>query len=294
MGVLEIKDDKITLAGRVEVGPEPRGVALSADGSTAYVAIGVNNEVARVDLKAAQGDRPAAGRPGTARTCPHARRVARCWWVTHRSQNVSLIDVKSWKVKSTIPIDGDNLRQVAISADGKTGYIANMRNRRFATTRNNIDLGWVLGQRLTRVPLDGSVTYDTLSLDTQGKAVSDAHGVAVSRDEKFLAIGFGGTHEVMIFRTDLKRLPWRTDGSRDLIAAELLKKDGRLRRVELGGRPTELAFAPDGKTLYVANYLADAVQVVDAETAQLVKTIPLGGPKTAVARAARRDPVSRG
>ena len=48
----------------------------------------------------------------------------------------------------------------------------------------------------------------------------------------------------------------------------------------LGGRPTELAFAPDGKTLYVANYLADAVQVVDAESARLVRTIPLGGPKT--------------
>ena len=30
-----------------------------------------------------------------------------------------------------------------------------------------------------------------------------------------------------------------------------------VRRVDLGGRPTELAFAPDGKTLYVANYLAD-------------------------------------
>ena len=48
----------------------------------------------------------------------------------------------------------------------------------------------------------------------------------------------------------------------------------------LGGRPTEIAFAPDGKTLYVANYLADAVQVVDAESARLVRTIPLGGPRT--------------
>ncbi len=48
----------------------------------------------------------------------------------------------------------------------------------------------------------------------------------------------------------------------------------------LGGRPTELAFAPDGKTLYVANYLADAVQVVDADSAKLVRTIRLGGPKT--------------
>ena len=135
------------------------------------------------------------------------------------------------------------------------------------------------GQRLTRVPLDGSESYDTLSLDTQGKAASDAHGVAVSRDLKFLAVSCGGTHEVMIFRTDLKPLPWRPNSSRDLIAPELLKKDGRLRRVLVGGRPTELAFASDSKTLYVANYLSDAVQVVDAESAKLNKTIVLGGPK---------------
>ena len=279
IGLLEIKDDKLVLAGRVEVGPEPRGVALSADGRTAYVAIGVNNEIARVDIDARKvtGRLPVGREPRGVALTPDESGIL---VGNARSQNMSLIDVKNWTLKSTIPIDGDNLRQVTVSADGKTGYIANMRNRRFPTTRNNIDLGWVLGQRLTRVPLDGSVTYDTLSLDTQGKAVSDAHGVAVTRDGKFLAIGFGGTHEVMIFRTDLKRLPWRTDGSRDLIASELIKKDGRLRRVDLGGRPTELAFAPDGKSLYVANYLADAVQVVDAESAQLVKTISLGGPKT--------------
>jgi YVTN family beta-propeller protein len=70
------------------------------------------------------------------------------------------------------------------------------------------------------------------------------------------------------------------DGSRDLIAQELLNRDGRFRRVDLGGRPTEIAFAPDGRTLYVANYLSDSVQVIDAEEARLVRTIPLGGPKT--------------
>jgi cytochrome c peroxidase len=83
----------------------------------------------------------------------------------------------------------------------------------------------------------------------------------------------------MIFRTDLTPLPWRQNGSRDLIAPELLKKDGRFRRVEIGGRPTEIVFDPNGKTLYVANYLADAIQIVDAESARLLKTIPLGGPK---------------
>ncbi len=159
------------------------------------------------------------------------------------------------------------------------GYVANMKNRRFPTTKNNIDLGWVLGQRLTRIRLDGSEEFATLSLDTQGKAASDAHGVAISRDQKYVAVSCGGTHEVMIFQTDKSPLPWRANSSRDLIAPELLKKDGRHRRVIVGGRPTELAFAPRGNLIYVANYLSDAIQVVDAESAKLVQTIPLGSPK---------------
>jgi YVTN family beta-propeller protein len=278
LAILEIKDDKLTLTGRVAVGPEPRGVAITGDGSTAYVAVGVSNEVVRVDLnsKLITG-RLAVGREprGVALSPDESQLLVG----NSRSQDMSVIDVKSWKVKKTIPIDADNLRQVAISPDGKFGYVANMKNRRFPTTKNNIDLGWVLGQRLTRVTLDGSGTFATLSLDTQGKAASDAHGVALSRDQKFVAVSCGGTHELMIFRTDLSPLPWRANSSRDLIAPELLKKDGRHRRVLLGGRPTEIAFAPRGNLVYVANYLSDAIQVVDAESAKLVQTIPLGSPK---------------
>jgi hypothetical protein len=69
-----------------------------------------------------------------------------------------------------------------------------MNNKGFPTTRNNIDLGWVLGQRLTRVPLNGSDSFSTLSLDPQGRAVADAHGVAVGRDGRFLAVSGGGSH----------------------------------------------------------------------------------------------------
>src|SRR6185437_11435254 len=127
-------------------------------------------------------------------------------------------------------------------------------NQGFATTRNNIDVGWVLGQRLTRVAIDGSEPFETLSLDPRGKAAADAHGAAVSRDGRLLAVSCGGTHEVMLLRTDLGTLPWRMASSRDLIAPELLRGDGRFRRVELGGRPTEIAFGPDDRTLYVANY----------------------------------------
>jgi YVTN family beta-propeller protein len=106
------------------------------------------------------------------------------------------------------------------------------------------------------------------------------HGTAVSPDGKLLAISCGGTHEVMLFRTDGRRLPFRPNGSRDLMAAELLKGDGRFRRVVTGGRPTELAFSPDGKLLYVANYLENAVQIIDPESGSVTRTIALGGPES--------------
>ncbi len=210
LALLELKDDKLAVAGRIEVGPEPRGVAITPDGSTAFVAVGVSNEIVRVDLNNLKltGHLPVGREPRSVALAPDGSRLL----VSNaRSQDVSIIDPRNWSVVQTVPIDGDNLRQVAISSDSKMGYVANMRNRRFPTTKNNIDLGWVLGQRLTRVPLDKSGSYETLTLDIQGKAASDAHGVAVSPDLKFVAVSCGGTHEVMIFRTDLKRLPWRPE-----------------------------------------------------------------------------------
>ncbi len=278
LAILGVKDDHISLVDRIAVGPEPRGVALSADGNTAYVAVGVANEVVRVDLNSRKvTGRLAVGRePRGIALAPDGSRLL----VSNaRSQNVSIIDPRAWAVVHTLPIDGDNLRQVAMSADGKTGYVANMRNRGLPTTRNNIDLGWVLGQRLTRIDLVGPPSYSTLSLDVRGKAAADAHGAAVSSDGKFVAVSCGGTHEVMIFRTDRTQLPWRLNSSRDLIAPSSSRRTVASAGLSwAAGRPRSL-FAPDGKTLFVANYLADAVQVVDAESARLEKTIPLGGPK---------------
>jgi YVTN family beta-propeller protein len=279
LAILEVGPDRLKVVARVEVGPEPRGVVLDPDGRTAYVAVGASNEVVRVDLEARQviGRLTVGREPRGIAIEPSGGRLL----VSNaRSKDLSVIAIGSWTVERTLPIEGDNLRQVAFDPDGRTGYVANMRNRGFATTRNNIDQGWVLGQRISRVALDGSDDYATLSLDPRGQAAADAHGMAVSPDGRLLAVGCGGTHEVMIIRTGPRRLPWRSGGSRDLIAPELLNNDGRFRRVDLGGRPTELAFAPDGKTLYVANYLADAVQVIDAEAGSLTSTIALGAPET--------------
>lgn len=280
VAVLEVKDDKLSVVGRVEVGPEPRGVVIGPDGRTAYVAVGAADEVVRLDLD----DRKVTGRLAVGRE-PRGLALSPDGGTlvvgNARSRGVSVVEVAGFRVLKEVPVEGENLRQVTVAADGRYAYLANMKDRQFATTRNNIDQGWVLGQRLTRIDLKEPEPYATISLDPRGRAAADAHGVVVGGDGKYIVVSLGGTHELMIFRTAPERFPWRVDGSRDLMQPELLNDEtGRYRRLELGGRPTELAFAPDAKTLFVANYLGDSVQVVDAESASLIATIALGSPET--------------
>ena len=279
LAILDLEGDKAAILGRVEVGPEPRGVVIGPDGRTAYVAVGVSNEVVRVDLiEQKVTGRVAVGREPRALAFTPDR--ARLVVANNRDRSLSVIGLEKFAAERTLPIDSENLRQLAIGPDGKTAYVAAMKVRGMATTFTNIDLGWVLGQRIVRVALDGSEPSDNLSLDPKGDAAGDAHGLAIGEGGSLLAVALGGTHEVMLFRQGKAPLPWREGYGRDVMATDLRNDPARFRRVELGGRPTELAFAPDGKTLYVANYLANAVQVVDAGAATLSRTIPLGGPET--------------
>lgn len=279
LAILDIKSDKLSVAGRVAVGAEPRGVVLSPDGKFAYAALGSTNEVVRVDL----AERNVTGRLEVGRE-PRGLAISRDGLKLAvgnvRAESISIIDRIAWKVERTISVAGTNLRQVTFDHDGKYAYVANMQNRGMATTANNIDLGWVLGQRLSRVKVAGGEPVDVLSLDPKGKAVGDVYGVAMSTDGAKLALSAGGTHELLLLSVKDEPLPWRERVGRDLIPQELLKNDGRFRRTEVGGRPTELAFAPDNKTIYAANYLDNSIQAIDFDSGKVVRTISLGGPAT--------------
>lgn len=281
VALLKIEGDRLSILGRIEVGPEPRGIAISKDSNFAYVAVGVADEIVRIDLPGLKvSARLTVGRePRSIAISPDGKTLVT---TNARSKSFSVIDLANFQKLRDLPIDGDNLRQAAISPDGKFAYTVNMKNRGFATTRGNIDIGWVLGQRVTRAPLSGSddEPYETLSLDPQGLAVGDVYGCAISPDGKHLALSAAGSHEVILLRLDLAPLPWRTNGSRDLLAGELARDNQRLRRIKTGGRPMELAFSPDGKTLYIANYFLNSVQTVDLANGQPTGEIQLGGPSS--------------
>jgi cytochrome c peroxidase len=91
-----------------------------------------------------------------------------------------------------------------------------------------------------------------------------------------LAVTGSGTHEVLLLET--AAVPWTAGDPGDTLDARLAKGDGKLRRLAVGGRPLALAALAKSEQAVVANYLADALQVVDLQAGQVVRTIPLGGP----------------
>jgi cytochrome c peroxidase len=142
----------------------------------------------------------------------------------------------------------------------------------------NIRIGWVLASRIARVRLDEKARREAMALDPQGVAVSDPHGLALSPDEQQVAVAASGTHELLLMR--VPGLPLIDFGGSDHIDAKLLADKERFTRIPLGGRPMAVRYSRDGKRIYIANYLLNSVQIVDAQARKLTHNLPLGGPAT--------------
>ncbi len=150
---------------------------------------------------------------------------------------------------------------------------------RTPSRRETSGLGWVLASRIGRVRLDEEVYREAISLDVPREAIADPFGLALSRDEDRLVVSSSGTHELLVY--NLPELPFiGTGGPGDLIDRKLMGNVDVFYRLDLGGRPMGLEMADDSRTLYVANYLKNSVQVVDIEEGTIEGEIGLGGPET--------------
>jgi YVTN family beta-propeller protein len=276
VALLGLTDGKLTPKGKIKVGFEPRGVAVAPDGKRAYVALTTAHQIAVLDLAGQKvASKIDVGKwPRYLALSPDGKRLA---VGANGDGGVSVVDTAAGKMLFQEEFSGINLGQMQTSADGKYVYFPWMVYRHNPITANNIRIGWVLASRIARVRLDEKARREAISLDPQGQAIADPHGLALSPDEKTLVCAASGTHELLVYR--VPGLPFMDyGGPGDHIDANLLKDRDRFYRIDLGGRPMAVRFAADGKRVYVANYLPNAVQIVDLATRKVERTISLGGP----------------
>jgi YVTN family beta-propeller protein len=273
--LLEVADEKLKEIATIDVGFQPHGIAVSPDGTKAYVALTAAAQIAEIDLaQRTVTARIDVGRwPRYVALSPDGKRLA---VGTSGDRGMSLVDIEQRKMVYKEQFVGLNIGQMQVSADGEYVYFPWMVYRNNAITPGNIRLGWVLASRIARLKLDGNSRREAMSLDPQGRAIADVEGLALTPDGERIVVSAGGTHELLVYRAE--GLPLKDRGSSDHIDPELLKDSDRFFRIELGGRPLGIRIGRDNRTVYVANYLDNSVQVVDLAERAIARTIPLGGP----------------
>ena len=208
--ILAIDGEHLRAAGSIRLGFEPRGIAVSPDGKLAYVALTAANAVAVVDLDRLEVKaRIAVGR--WPRYLALTRDGTRLAVGASGDGGISVVDTQTCVKLYDSKFVGLNIGHVQASADGKFAYFPWMVYADRPITSGNIREGWVLGNRVARVRLDGPARREALALDPRGRAVADPHGIALSPDEQWLVMSAGGTHELVVFR--LADLPLRSGWS---------------------------------------------------------------------------------
>jgi DNA-binding beta-propeller fold protein YncE len=266
----------LTADGDMKVGPFPRALVFAPDCKTLFVAVAGADAVVAIDVKKRKVTRrwPAPREPRRLALSADGRWLAAA---SSRSAQVRCWDTRTGNRLWERDIDdGFNLAGLAFTPGGDEVICTHVVRRDFPVTRENIAKGWVIDSRLTRLARKAEEPPFAwqIALDTHGRAVGDPRGGVFSPGGKWFALAGAGTHELLIL--EAAAVPWTAGDPGDLIDPAL-KTGRKFRRLDLGGRPMTVAFK-DKRHAVVANYLLDAVQIVDVEAGKLVRTIPLGAP----------------
>ena len=276
--VLRIVDGRLQTTAVVHVGFEPCGLAITPDGTRAFVGLVAAGQIAEIDLQTHSVVRriDTGNWPRYLTLSPDGSRLAVGCGGDGR---IHVIDAGTGEALYDEPLsNGINLGHMTPSADGIYAYFTWMVYRTNPINIGNLRRGWLLASRIGRVRLDGPAVREAISLDVPGRAVADPHGIVISPDGRRLVASAAGTHELLVYR--LGDLPFvGVGGPGDLIDRRLQDDSDRFSRIEVGGRPMGLRLASDSHTVYVANYLRNSIQVVDLDTRTIEHEIELGGPE---------------
>ncbi len=240
---------------RPAAGREPFAVTVTADGARAFVAN-------RLAVTARQSIVPASELtvvdPAKARVIARQRLDS-----AHLSEGVCTVLARGWtltpivKVRNLVPIT----------------QVAN---------------GWVMSSGMAIADAHGTVTQ--IPLDEANDYYADPSGIAVDAAGQRAYLASGGGDVVSVI--DLEKLAhWIEHADeaarREAIEDLSLSPEFVVARIPTGRNPRHVVLSPDGRTLFVAERLDDAVLVIDTTSLRPLGRIQLGD-------GGHDDPIRRG
>lgn len=269
---------------KVPTGDGPHEVAVSADGTFAFVsnygAQSPGSTISMIDLAARKEVRRIDVSP-LARPHGLAFYEGKLYFTSETNQMVGRYDPATDKIEAQYPTGQQTSHMVLIGRDGRHMFTANIRGNSISIFDRGADGGWA---NATAVPVGRGP--EGLDLSPDGRELWTAH----SQDGAVSIIDV--TRRAVVSTIDLKtrrsnRLKFTPDGAHvlitDLDAGELIIVDAKARkeikRVTLGRQVEGILITPDGSKAYVAEAGDDAIAVIDTKTWTVTTRIkPGAGP----------------
>lgn len=270
---------ELALRRRIPTGFGPRGVAPGPAEKTLYVVNERANNISVIDLESGQERARllAGNRPQEAAVSADGSRLYVSSLLSlpaaYRSPpkiELTEVDLETRRVVTRHIFEGGNLaRGVAVSPDGGIVLVAMTRPKNLVPL-TQLAQGWGVANVLGIVVRnqDRRPVVAQLGIDQPQRFFPDPRAVAFSPDGSLAFVTSSGCDTVTV--VDPSAL-------RDLVAsaspeetAEHADNLGMYRRfvvgrVAVGSNPSALAVSPDGRRLYVADRLSDAISVIDLE-----------------------------
>lgn len=261
------------LLGDVTLGRQPNGIAITPDGTRAYVANQSGDTVSVVDIIDYEliGTIRVGGSPVVIAMHPDGTYT----YVTNQaSGSVSVIDTSTDTVIDTIAVGGAP-HGIKLSADGSRAYVTNLDSHRVSvidtTTNTVIDAIPVNGEaRSLAVSPDGSRIYVTLQ--------NTDRVVEIDLDTGQIA-------NLYLVGAYANRIVVTPDGTRAYVTNELgdsvsvldLVDKTVMTTLQVDSNPNVLVISPDGTRVYVTSKDTTRVTIIDTATDSVIGAIDVGG-----------------
>ncbi len=294
--VTVIDTDKNEVVTTIPVGKRPRGISVSHDGATVYVALSglpkcppttPDEECAKLgrDVKA---DGVAAIDTKThkvvkvfeAGSDPEQFDLAsdgRLYVANEDSASATVLDTKTGKILAKVKV-GEEPEGVRVSPDGKYTLVTNESDNSISVidTKTLKEVNHVVvGKR----PRDAAFTPDSKFAYVSGEFDNSVYRMSVPGGAPVeRVVQLDANARPMSVRLDSKRnrLYVSTGRGGKIAVVDVSATPKLVGEVAVGQRPWGIALSKDGSRLYTANGPSNDVSVVDTATLKVVKKIAVG------------------
>jgi YVTN family beta-propeller protein len=293
LSVIDTRTNKVVTT--IAVGTRPRGVRVSPDGKTVYVALSGSPKCPPTmpdeECAKLQADK---SKDGIAVVDGASRKVARVLPGGSDPENfdvskdgttlfisnedagtASIVDVRSGKIRSTVKV-GREPEGVRVHPDGKTVWVTGEtdHNVTIIDTKTGKALGQIeVGKRPRALDFtpDGKLAFVTSEVggttwvvDVKARKVRKV--ITMPKDSKPMGV---------VVSPDARRV-YVSNGRGGTVSVIDVATDSILASVPVGARPWGIALTPDGRNLYSANGSSNDVSLLDTDKLEVTTKVPVG------------------